>query len=71
MKIIVAERVTDPMVDEGSWKNEEWWHEFCYEDHDVDEIIFESGGKYRETWDKCWIEFDNEEDATAFLLRWR
>lgn len=59
----------DP-VDEGPWKNEAWWQDFCYEDHDVDEILFEYGATYRETWDKCWIEFEDEKMAALFLMRW-
>lgn len=58
------------------WYEEDWWIRFTQvENQDWQEVADEierCGGKHFFDANKRreWIEFDNDADATAFILRW-
>lgn len=49
-----------------------WWIHLMRLDSfaDVLETIGNHGGVYHDGGEPRWIQFDNEKDATIFLLRW-
>lgn len=74
MNIIVGRRVMNQVLEGTSkWDCVDWWQSFCFDTDtsvDIDKVLFEWGGRYRESYDACWIEFEDERMASLFLLRW-